>query len=360
LKLKENKKVNKKENNRKNKKEKILKKIDNNNNNQIKSANKKKGINGKMKKMIKSQKKEIKEENYIQVNIDNHFHNNNNLIQNKKKSINNRKVRKNKSKSSIMTESGSQNKFLGANSKLNKQNKIEKVKNILDYIDEEKNVLSFDLAIQYDKRTYCEYYISILKTKHLLINAFFYNCDYNSKIIKIDLFLINFIIIYSVNALFFTDDTVHQIYVDKGSFDFVYQLPHIIYSSLIPIIIIKFLKFLSLSNDGIISFKEDKSKINISERRRILKNKLNIKFILYFIIGFIILIFIWYYLAIFGVVYKNSQYQLLKDTLSSFILSLVYPFGIYLLPGIFRIPSLSDSKNKKKCLYNFSKVIQFI
>ncbi len=60
----------------------------------------------------------------------------------------------------------------------------------------------------------------------------------------------------------------------------------------------------------------------------------------------------------FGAIYKNTQYHLLKDTLISFGLSLVYPFAFYLLPGLFRIPSLSNSQNKKECLYNFSKILQ--
>ena len=66
----------------------------------------------------------------------------------------------------------------------------------------------------------------------------------------------------------------------------------------------------------------------------------------------------------FGTIYKNTQLHLIKDTLISFAMSLLYPFGIYLLPGIFRIPALSNrkKKNKKddagKYLYNLSKILQ--
>ena len=85
---------------------------------------------------------------------------------------------------------------------------------------------------------------------------------------------------------------------------------------------------------------------------------LSTKFILYFIISFLFLVFFWYYISLFGVIYKNTQIHLLKDTLMSFGLSLLIPFGIYLLPGLFRIPSLSNRKKKRKCLYNFSKFLQ--
>ena len=44
----------------------------------------------------------------------------------------------------------------------------------------------------------------------------------------------------------------------------------------------------------------------------------------------------------------------------SFGLSLTYPFGIYLIPGIFRIPALRAKKKDKKYLYKLSLLIQKI
>ena len=101
---------------------------------------------------------------------------------------------------------------------------IKDKKKIMKYTDEEMNSLSYDLAISLDKRTFCEYYISLIKTKQSFINSFIYDKDYNSKIIKIDLFFLNFSIFYVVNALFFTNDIMHKIYEDKGNFNFIYQL----------------------------------------------------------------------------------------------------------------------------------------
>ena len=90
--------------------------------------------------------------------------------------------------------------------------KSKEIKNNETYIDEEINGFPYELAIQYDKRNYCAYYASLLKTQHNLICALFNNNDYNSGIIKIDLFLIGFSIEYTVNALFYNDDTMHKIY----------------------------------------------------------------------------------------------------------------------------------------------------
>ena len=160
-----------------------------------------------------------------------------------------------------------------------------------------------------------------------------------------DLFFVSFVIEYTINALFYNDDTMHKIYEDKGTFDFIYQLPKDIYSSLISTVLNTIMKYLALSNDAILEFKKNKSTNNYNKDEKYLENKLRIKFILYFIISSLSLLFFWYYISMFGAIYKNTQYHLLKDTLISFILSLIYPFGIYLLPGIFRIQALSNHKN---------------
>ena len=231
-------------------------------------------------------------------------------------------------------------------------------KKSMEFIDDEINELSYDLAIQYDKRNFCQYYISLVKTKHSLIFSFFNGNDYNSRIIKIDLFFIGFATEYIINALFYNDETMHKIYKNNGVFDLEAQLPIIIYSTLISLLLNSPLNFLALSNDSIITFKQDKTKINIRKRASSLKNVLIIKFNLYFIISFVFLLFFWYYISMFCIIYINTKIHLLKDTLMSFLLSLLFPFFTYLLPGLLRIHSLSDIKNKRECLYKLSKFLQ--
>ena len=117
------------------------------------------------------------------------------------------------------------------------------------------------------------------------------------------------------------------------------------------------LNYLALSNDPIINFKKN-TKINLLKKSKDLIKILTIKFTFYFIISSLFLLFFWYYISMFGVIYRNTQLHLLKDTLISIGLSLILPFIIYLLPGLFRIPALSSKKNGKPCLYNFSKMLQ--
>ena len=239
----------------------------------------------------------------------------------------------------------------------NEKAKIGMKDNFKNYIDEEINGLPYIIAVKFDKRTYCQYYGSLIKTQHNLICVLFNNADYNSGIVKIDLFLVGFVIEYTVNALFYNDDTMHEIYESKGAFDLETQLPIIVYSTIISYILNSPLNFLALTNDPIIDFKQGSIK-NIMKRAKKLVNILNFKFVVYFIISTLFLLFFWYYISMFGAIYKNTQFHLLKDILSSFLFSLFLPFLIYLLPGLFRIPALSSKKNARPWLYKFSKFLQ--
>ena len=285
----------------------------------------------------------------------------NNKNQNKKlqKQKKNNSMIKNLPKRGIRRNDGKGNKNINnINAKKYKKEKRKNLKKVLDYIDEEINSLHYNLAIRFDKRKYCQFYKSLLKTQHDFIFAFFQGDDYNSRIVKIDFFFVCFAIFYTVNGLFFDDNTMHKIYESNGSFDFEYQIPKIIYSSLISMVLNKIFGLLALSNNAVIKFKENKTKKDADKRKTSLEKNLKIKFAFYFILSFLFLSAFWYYIAMFGAIYKNTQMHLLKDTLMSFGLSLIYPFIIYLFPGIFRILALSDRKGKRKCLYDFSRIIQ--
>ena len=151
---------------------------------------------------------------------------------------------------------------------------------------------------------------------------------------------------------------MHEIYEDKGLFDLDTQIPIIIYSTIISYIFNSPLNWLALTNDIIISFKQDNTKYNVLLKAKKLIKILTIKFIIYFIISFLFLLFFWYYLSMFGAIYKNTQIHLLKDILIGFVVSLFFPFEMYLIPALFRRLALSNSNRRKECIYNFSKFLQ--
>ena len=118
--------------------------------------------------------------------------------------------------------------------------------------DFELNNLNYQEALKKDKRSYTQYYISLLRTNHLFIFSFIQNKDYNSKELTIILFLFIFTLNFIVNALFFNDSTMHVIYEEKGKFNFLYQIPQILYSSLICGILTFIIRNLSLTEKDIL------------------------------------------------------------------------------------------------------------
>ena len=238
--------------------------------------------------------------------------------------------------------------------------KIGRKAAMIDFNEYELNSMPFNEALQYDKRTYWQYYFSILKINELLLFSFYPNFDFNSKIIKISLFFISFSLFFAVNALFFTDSTMHKIYINKGIFDKIYQIPILIYSSIISGLINYLLKFLSLSQKYFLEIKREKSFKLLSINTKKVKVCLNIKFIIFYIFSFLLLAFFWYYISCFCVIYSNTQLFLIEDTFYSFALSLIYPVFICLLPGILRISSLNSEKKRNKIIYSISKILQLI
>jgi len=312
-------------------------------NKKIEKSSKKKVSKNKNKKIIESNYNKIKSnknppKKFKNSNI--YSHSNNST------KINLKKIDKNDYEKRMIDFNLSNNNIL--------EKEKKKINKNYKYNDYELNNLDYIKAIEIDKRSYLKF--SLLKRKQLIIFTFYTSDDYNSKILKISLLLFSFALYYTVNALFFNDSTMHKIYEDEGSFNFIYQIPNILYSAIISTFISTLIKFFSLTENNILPIKSAQK--NINEMKLKILKFLVIKFIIFFLFDFIFLLSFWYYLSSFCSVYKNTQTHLITDTLVSFGLSMIYPFGINLFPGIFRIPSLNSSKKNKKCMYIFSKILQ--
>ena len=111
---------------------------------------------------------------------------------------------------------------------------------------------------------------------------------------------------------------MHKIYIDQGRFDFIYNIPQIIFSFLISYIVDSLISYLSQSEKDIIEVK------NMKKKKIIIKNKkkfsfviqkvllkLSIKFIFFFLCSFIIVLIFGFYVTCFCSVYKNTQIYLI-------------------------------------------------
>ena len=225
---------------------------------------------------------------------------------------------------------------------------------------EEINNLNYEIALILDKRTYFQYYFSLLKKKQLILFAFYPNQDYNLLVVKISLLILSFSLYFTINGFFFTDETMNKINNDHGKFDILYQIPQLLYSTLISSSINFILKLLSLSEKQILIIKQEKNLLNVKKRTNNIIKYLKIKLAFFFVLSFLFMLFFWYFISCFCTVYKNTQKILIIDTLISFALSMIYPFVINFIPGFLRIPALRANAKDRKYLYILSGYIALI
>ena len=228
----------------------------------------------------------------------------------------------------------------------------------LEFNDYELNNLVYHDALIYDKRSFFQYYTSLIKRNCLLLFAFLVRNDYNPKIIKIYIFLFSIAFFYALGIIFISDSTIKTIYENNDTYNSIYQIPEIIYSLIIGCVIFTVIKYIVLPEKKIAEIRKMTIKENINAIQSKIINNIKCKILIFFIITFILLIFFWFYIGLFGAVYKNIQIYLLKKVLINYTCYLLYPFLLSLIPGLFRINSLKSKDNL--CLYSFSQRMQIM
>ena len=219
----------------------------------------------------------------------------------------------------------------------------------------ELNNLEYNMALNLDKRKFLEIYWSLLKREHLIIFSFFIRNDHNIIYIKYSRFIFLVCTDMALNVFFFSDETMHKMFLDYGKYNFFQQIPQIIYSTIVSQLIELLLCYLSLTDKYYYQIKG----LNIKTSYQILRiiKCMQLKIYFFFIFTGIMFFFYWYTITCFCSVYVNTQTAFIKDSFISFALGLLYPFGLYLIPSILRIIALSFCKGKLSFIFKMSDII---
>ena len=251
----------------------------------------------------------------------------------------------------------SKNSFIKSLSKRDLKENKHKFKPDKNKFDNyELNNLEYDLAKKFDRRNYCQIYWSFLKREHLVIFTLIIRDDHNISFVKFSRFFFLLCTDMALNVFFFADKTMHKLFIDYGKYNFIQQIPQIIYSTAVSQIIEIFICFLSLIDNYYYQIKECKE-LTKDFLKKIIRT-IKIKIALFYIFTFLMFCFYWYLITCFCAVYQNTQIAFIKDSISSFVLGIFLPFIIYIFPSLFRIISLK-SKSKIECVYKFSNLIPF-
>ena len=221
--------------------------------------------------------------------------------------------------------------------------------------DDQLNFAGYDIAFKKDRRTFIQYYWSLLKMKQLFIFTFYTSKDYILRSTKIALFILFVSFYFAFTALFFNDSIMRQLYVYKGNTDAAVHVPNIILSSLCCIIMNLIVRFVCLNERDIIKITQE----NNPETRKSLAEKTRriskLKLIIFFIVSGILIALCWYYVSAFCAVFKNSQGRYLLNVFIAFLVCNIWPCVTSLIPALLRINSLKTGTSKT--LYKISQII---
>ena len=224
--------------------------------------------------------------------------------------------------------------------------------------DFELNELNYDEALKLDKRSLFQIYWSILKREHLIIFTFI-NCnDYNLLSIKISKCLFLMVTDMSLNSFFFSDDSMHKLFLNYGKYDIFQQIPQMVYSTIFSQLIEVFLCFLILTDKFFYKIKSNLLEGKLVDIMKILRI-IDLKLAVFFFFAFVFFVVYWYIITVFCAVYKNTQKIFIKDSIISFLISLSYSLVLYFISSCLRLCSLKCSKACSSIIYKISDIIPF-
>ena len=243
-------------------------------------------------------------------------------------------------------------------SKDEKKDKEEKKYKNLDNF--ELNNLEFVEACEYDKRSFCTTYCSVLMREHLVLLTFFSCKDYNLFYVKFEKFLVLFCTDMTMNGLFFIHESMHKKYTNGEDFTFVQKLPQLLFTLIVAHILEVILCFLSFTDTHVYEIKNLPNDKNKGEKILNILDCIKRKLVGFFTFTFLLFLFYWYFISAFCAVYQNTQKIFLRDSMISFLTSLIDPFIIYGFTNILRFISLCLCCRKNcfgGCLYKISDLI---
>ena len=97
-----------------------------------------------------------------------------------------------------------------------------------DYDNFELNNLDYLPACEVDQRSFFVTYWSVLLREHIGLMTFFSWNDHNLFYVKINRFIIQFTTNMAMNGLFFSDESMHYLYVNNGEYNFVQKIPQML------------------------------------------------------------------------------------------------------------------------------------
>lgn len=151
------------------------------------------------------------------------------------------------------------------------------------------------------------------------------------------------------NSLLFYDKIIDKIYDNKGKYSLKIQILNIFISSVAFSLTIVLVRFIITCHKKYIKLKSMEVYEDAQKESYKIHRKLVTTYMVFIIVGIVLLILFWYYVTGFSAIFHYTQNHVFLNAFISFIFSMIYPFIYCLLPAMFRYLALNKDKSKYYC-----------
>jgi hypothetical protein len=237
--------------------------------------------------------------------------------------------------------------------------KEEKLINLEEYLMTSLDDLDYDEAIMREKRNICKIFIEKLVVKQMILDLFYNNNWIIPKTIKAIFFIVRIDLYLFVNALFYSEDYITELYFSNKKEEFFSFIPRslnrIIYASVVSTVLDFIISLLFPSENKIKKIllrkkhlKEMKNKIIIAIKK-IINN-----YWIFIGVSYIFTIITWFYVSCFNNVYPYLKIEWIKSSIFIIIILQFISIISCLLYAVFRFISI---KCKSEKIFKFSNYL---
>ena len=230
-----------------------------------------------------------------------------------------------------------------------------------EYLSTSPDDMEFDDAVVKDKRKYCEHMKENLIEDQIITATFVSEDPLKPRTIKIMVFILNLVLYFVVNGLFFSEEVISDLYnVNEEDENFFSYLPRsinrLIYTTLVSVVVSIITDFFFIDEKKIKGiFRREKTNIKIlKEKIKDIMNELKRRYIAFIIVVSMILILSFFYLLCFNYVYPYTQIEWIKSSITIMIIMQILSLLKCILETSLRYLSY---KFKSEKLYKISKIL---
>ena len=217
----------------------------------------------------------------------------------------------------------------------NKQKIIDRLKGEYDidmeeYLKTDVDDMEFEDILKNDKRTFCEYYCDKFKERQIIMDTFFNPESLKPMSIKIIIFLLNIILYFFINGLFFSEDYVSELFnsdeEEKFFSFFPRSISRFIYTTIVGVIFGIIVDFITVDEKKVkrLFLREKKNTLLIRYEISEIIADIKRNYLILMIICFIFDLLILYYVNCFNNVYPNLKQEWIKSSI--FIIIIIVKF----------------------------------